>query len=161
MSTLYPFTQPSPQWPCASLFSSRPLAPGLRAVIFQGIPLTPQWPCIHSQTTGTQPTGSPSHSRAVLATGKPLKIPVFYSPFNTSCSALVVACPQFVMWKVTNNGSSGTDTCKVCLSSYPVCQSCTRYGQTGHLNDVEKLRGAHDNSGFQNDEKKDPRSKFW
>ena len=73
---------------------------------------------------------------------------------HTPCLALVILYPTFVMWKVTQNDSSGTDTCKVCLSS------CKKYGQTGHLNDVEKSRGAHDNSGFQNDEK-DPRDKLW
>ena len=153
MSTLYPIDL------LRSGLVPAEKAPGLRAVIAPGIHLTPQWPCIHSQTTGTQPMGSPRHPRSVPATGKPLKM--FYSPFQTSCSALVVVCPQFAMWKLTNNGSSGTDTCKVCLLSYPVCQSCKSHGQTGHLNDLEKSRGAHDNSGFKNDEKKDPKDMLW
>ena len=55
------------------------------------------------------------------------------------------------MWKVTQNPSHPDfETCKICNTTYPDCSSCKKYGRTKHQNDVEKEKGAHDNSGYEN-----------
>ena len=66
------------------------------------------------------------------------------------------------MWKVSQNPSNPDfETCKICSTTYPDCSTCKKYGRTRHQNDVEKEKGAHDNSGYENSEQKDPRSKMW
>jgi hypothetical protein len=68
-----------------------------------------------------------------------------------------------IMWKANQNISSpGFEVCKTCGTSYPECTTCLKYGRKGnHQLDNEKQKGAHDNSGFTNDEPKDPRNKTW
>ena len=66
------------------------------------------------------------------------------------------------MWKVSQNPSNPDfETCKICSTKYPECLTCKKYGRTKHQNDVEKEKGAHDNSGDANKEQKDTRSKIW
>ena len=66
------------------------------------------------------------------------------------------------MWKLTQNPSNpGVEECRICQTTYPDCTTCRKYCRTRHQNDIEKEKGAHDNSGFKNDEQKDPRSKQW
>ena len=66
------------------------------------------------------------------------------------------------MWKKsqsTSNPNHDFDQCKTCLSSYPSCTTCSKYGRVKHVHDKKKEAGCHDNSGFINHEKNDPRSK--
>ena len=66
------------------------------------------------------------------------------------------------MWKSkqsTLNPNHDFDQCKTCLSTYPSCSTCKKYGRVKHQDDIEKEAGCHDNSGYIDDEGKDPRSK--
>jgi len=67
------------------------------------------------------------------------------------------------MWKTKRDISNpGYEVCKTCHTSYPECTTCQKYGRKDkHMLDVEKQKGSHDNSGFTNDEAKDPRTKMW
>ncbi len=67
------------------------------------------------------------------------------------------------MWKTKRDISNpGFEICKTCKTSYPECETCLKYGRRDkHLLDREKQKGAHDNSGYTNDEPKDPRTKTW
>ena len=68
-----------------------------------------------------------------------------------------------IMWKTNQNISNpGFEVCKICGTNYPECGTCRKYGRRdNHPLDNEKQKGAHDNSGFSNDEPKDPRNKTW
>ena len=148
--------QSCPQWPCASYhpacgqFPPEIVLPAVALSFFPG-PRAPQ--PRQTLTRAAQPLPAP------LPTGCPdlcvlsLGPHLFLSPWH-SMSAVN-------MWKSKSEGSLTSDVGRVCSSSYPVCQTCKKYGKTDHLNDTEKQRGAHNNPGFVNDEKKDPRDKLW
>jgi hypothetical protein len=64
-------------------------------------------------------------------------------------------------WKSNSQGTATTEVCRVCSSSYPICQTCLKYGRKSHANDTEKKLGCHDNPSYQVTEPKDPRAKQW
>ena len=65
---------------------------------------------------------------------------------------------QQTSWK-SEKSTPSVDICKTCATSYPVCQTCSKYGRQRHLVDTEKSYNAHDNSSYCVTENKDPRNK--
>ena len=147
---------PCPQWPCASKHPACGQFPPdivLPAVALYFFPRPRASPAQAAPHMGGPAAGSPtthgrSRPRATRSVCFITESPILHQPLTLHVISENVENKK---WWV----------CCVCSSSYLVCQTCKKYGKTGHLNDTEKQWGAHNNSGFVSDEKKDPRDKLW
>ena len=108
-------------------------------------------------SSSRQPTHQTLLAAPSLRTVRRMKLAVPTQHIFTIPS-LVVIMSGCGKWQ-SKDSTKTVDICPICRSSYPVCQTCQKYGRQSHILDQEKSSNAHDNPAYLQTEEKDPRKK--